>query len=848
MRSVRKAKLAQAMIRRPRTLVCVGLALATLVAFEGVRLNDSITFDDQSYVYANEWVSSGLTHDSILWAVTTTHRSNWHPLSWLSHMVDVELFGLNAGAHHLTTLVLHIFNTLLLFGLFERMTGRLWPSAFVAALFGWHPLHVEAVAWIAERKEVLSTLLGLLSMWAYVGYVKRGGRGCYLLTALFFAMGLMAKPMLVTLPLVLLLLDYWPLERIQFGGSRSLEDPEPQGRPSLDKFRRPERSIGQLLIEKIPLIALSAISSLVTLLAQGGAMERVGPVSLALRAANAVVSYVRYLGKLFWPTDLSILYPHPNLPGGTPWTEWQVAGAILLLAGVSVAVVLARRRKYLIMGWLWYLGTLVPVIGLVQVGYQAMADRYSYIPLIGVFVMIAWGAADLLSVSRRHARLFVHVAPIFGLAVLAAFIASTRAQVRLWRDSVVVYQHALGVGSASALIENNLGAVLKVRGLVDEAMRHYREALEINPGHYVAHMNLGLAFEAKGQLDEAIHHHRQALRLKRDSALHHSNLADALRSSGRIDEAILHYRQVLQIEPDHVETHNNLGVALASRGDFEGAMHHYREVLRQDPKYANAHYNLGLALGDQGRLDEAARHYRKAVRLDPGYTDALYNLGLASGEQGRLDLAVRYYRETLRADARHADARLNLGVVLATQGELDEAILQYREALRFNRDDVRAYYNLANALVWKGEQDEAIRHYREALRREPDHADAHNNLGVVLGSKDLLDEAILHYREALRANADHADAHINLGVALVSRGEFDEAIRHYREALRVNPTHADAHNNLGNALGARGKLDDAIQHYRQALEARPDHPAARNNLDVALELKGQPAEKQRIAQ
>jgi tetratricopeptide (TPR) repeat protein len=628
-------------------LICLLLIAATAAVYGQVIRFDFVSWDDPIYVTENVHVRRGLTTDGLVWAFTTAHGGNWHPLTGLSHMLDCQLYGVNPVGHHLTNIVLHILNALLLFGVLRVMTRAVFPSAFVAALFALHPLHVESVAWVSERKDVLSTLLGLLSMWAYVAYARRAGLGRYLLTALFLALGLMAKPMLVTLPLVFLLLDYWPLDRLRVGPEVGADDREATESSTAPRLAYPRRSIGHLLLEKIPLAALSAISSAVTFTVQRsqGSMQPADVVPIQLRVANALVSYVWYIGKTIWPSSLSVLYPHPNLAGGTPWAAWQVAGAAVLLLVISVLMIRVTRRRYAIVGWLWYLGTLVPVIGLVQVGYQAAADRYTYVPLIGLFIIAAWGGADLVaSWQRRHPL----VRPAMALAaavVVAAAMACTWSQARYWRDAVTLYEHALEVAPRHPLMHNNLGFVLRSQGKLDRAIRHYRQALEVDPNFALAHNNLGNALHSQGKLDEAIRHYRRALQADPDLALAHNNMGYALQSRGKLDEAIRHYRRALQADPDLALAHNNLGFALRSQGMLDEAIRHYRRALQADPDFALAHNNLGFVLQSQGMLDEAIRHYRHALRVEPNFTLAHNNLGYALRSQGMLDEAVKHFRE-----------------------------------------------------------------------------------------------------------------------------------------------------------------------------------------------------------
>ena len=576
---------------RRNLIVCLVLAAATLALFWQVRDHDFIDLDDDLYVSANGYVRGGLSRESLLWAFTTFAGANWHPLTWLSHMADGEMFGLNAGRHHLTSALIHTPNSLLLFLVLLRMTRALWRSALVAALFALHPLHLESVAWIAERKDVLSTCFWMLTLASYLAYVKRPGYPLYLLTLVTFACGLMAKPMLVTLPCVLLLLDYWPLGRLELGQSSAAPTGYHQ-RQATGAGRR--NTAAALLVEKIPFFLLSAASSVITVLAQrrGGAIQSVELFSLPSRIANALVSYVRYIGKMIWPEHLAIYYPHP----GDTLPLWQPAAAALVLATISVlALRAARRHPYLIVGWLWYLGTLVPVIGLVQIGGQAMADRYTYVPLVGLFLMIAWGGAELAA-RRSFLR-----KPLAVLAVLIVTALGLRSwwQLQFWRDSITLFEHTLQATSGNSLIHNNLGIALARQGRVEEAVAHYREALTIDPVNLNSHINLGVALVDLGRLEEAVDRYSQALELRPDHPGVHNNLGNALALLGKLDEAAAEFNQALKLRPDYYEAHNNLGVVLAQQGRLSEASSYFMEALRINPSYVQAQKNLKL-LSQQG--------------------------------------------------------------------------------------------------------------------------------------------------------------------------------------------------------------------------------------------------------
>jgi tetratricopeptide (TPR) repeat protein len=684
-------------LRRPG-LLCLLLAATTLAVFLPVARHDYVNYDDSDYVTANAHVQSGLNWENVVWAFKSGHASNWHPLTWMSHMLDVQLFGEKPGAQHLVSLGFHAANTLLLFLLLRRMTGALWRSVIVAALFALHPLHVESVAWISERKDVLSAFFFLLTLGAYARYAECRmqnaecgmqqpdagsthrvslfryhvsrftpvpAAGWYLLALLFFSLGLMSKPMLVTLPFVLLLLDFWPLQRFR---------PSPLGPRSSPLWR--------LLAEKAPFFLLAAASSVVTFIAQrkGGAVST--SLSLGARVANAVVSYIRYIGKMFWPRDLSILYPHPG-----HWPAWEVAASVVLLVAIcAVVILLARRRPYLAMGWLWFCGTLVPVIGLVQVGIQSMADRYTYLPLIGLFIMVVWGIAELMPARPWRAEALA----VGGVSLLAACALLTERQVQFWRDSAALFGHAVQVTRDNYLAYNNLGFFLSGLGKTAEAMENYRMSLKINPAYEDALNNMGYALAGQKKYVEAIPFYEAALRIRPNHAEVHNNLGNALSETGKIDEAIQHYLIALKQNPDHADAHNNLGIALAMKGRLDDAIPHFQAAIRYNPKYASAHSNLGNAFAVQHKLDEAIREYREALRLKPEDAQAHNNLGNALAEQGKMGEAIEHYREALRLNADNPEANFNLGMALLHEGKREEARARLTEALRLKPDYVEA--------------------------------------------------------------------------------------------------------------------------------------------------------------
>jgi protein O-mannosyl-transferase len=645
------------------------IGAATVLVYSQVRVCQFVALDDPQYVTTNPHVKAGLTWAGVQWAFTTMHDGNWFPLTWLSHMAVVQAFGLDAGFHHLVNLALHLLSTLLLFVALRRMTGARWPSALVALLFGIHPQHVESVAWVAERKDVLGGLFWMLAFNGYAHYVERPDWRRYGLVAVPFVLGLLSKSMIVTLPFVLLLLDVWPLGRLRPGAGSS-------------------RVVRRLVWEKAPLMALAAAGAAVTYLAQQGvgAVAPLERIDAGLRASNALVSYVAYIGTFFWPSRLAVFYPYEPV---IAW--WRVALSAAALVAVSL---FARRRlagsPYLAVGWAWFLGTLVPVIGFVQVGSQARADRYTYIPAIGLSIMLAWGAAEMAG-RRPWTRLpLASLAAVFSVACAVL----TWSQVQVWRTSTALFEHALAVTNDNYVALDGIGLELRLQGRLDEAIGYFRDAVKVSPVFAIAQNNLG----------------------------------EALLARGRADEALPHLVEAVRLNPTLREARVSLALTEHSLGRADQALATYEETVRRFPDYANAQTRLGMALAEHGRIDEGLAHMREAVRLAPDDPDAHYNLGRALLGTGSVGAAVAEFNETLRLHPGFAEGHFNLGNVLAGQGRLDDAMNEYRAAIRLQPDFARAHANLGTALATVGRLDDAIAEFSEALRLQPDMAEVRANL------------------------------------------------------------------------------------------------------------------------
>jgi len=616
-------------------LICIALAAATFVAFEGGRSNDFVHFDDDKYITSNEYVQKGLSLESIKWAFTTCYQGNWHPLTWVSHLIDVSVFGMKPAGHHLVSVGFHIASVILLFLILKKMTGAVWPSAFVAAVFGLHPLGAESVAWAAERKNVLSNFFAFLTIWAYLWYAQKPGWQRYTLIAIFFTAGLLSKSMLVTLPFLLILLDYWPMGR--FGGLKG------------------GRWFWRAIVDKLPLLAISAAFCVVTYLVQAkaGAVTDMVALPIGLRVSNALISYVRYIGKVFCPTSLAVLYPLDT--NGYPL--WKVILCLVLLLALTTVVIIERRRhKFLLTGWFWYLGTLVPVIGLVQVGVQAMADRYMYLPGIGIYIIVAWLAGE----ASAKLRLPKIVPAIVSAVVLVALLLMTRTQTGYWKNDESLFRHTLNVTTDNFIIYSNYGQVLQNKGQLDEAIENIRRAVALNPGWVDAH----------------------------------EKLANVLQEKGLYAEAAAEYELVLRSNPDK-DIRNNFGIALVKIKRYDEAIEQFAMVLTKDPWRVNALNNLYKAGVESGKQDKALDIILALQKKNPDNYLFYEKAGVLYGITGNLDAAIEQFEKSCRlSDYKVAEPIAFLSQAYATKKDMKHAIETAQKAIeaaqKENKDDVVA--------------------------------------------------------------------------------------------------------------------------------------------------------------
>jgi tetratricopeptide (TPR) repeat protein len=736
------------------TVVCAALVALVWIAFGQTAGDGFVNFDDEDYVYRNPAISQGLGPWSVEWAFTHLVSANWHPLTMLAHMVDCRLYGLWPGGHHLTNVLLHSICAVLVFVALVEMTGARWRSGFVAAIFAIHPLRAESVAWVSELKDVLSGVFFMLTLWAYARYVRQRSAGRYAAVMLWYVMALLSKPMVVTLPFVLLLLDWWPLKRVKAIGE-----------------------LAALAVEKWPLFLLSALSCAATVLAQRQAIQPVARYPLWLRLEDAAVGYAAYVEKLVWPSGLAALYP--MRPGGWPW--WELIGSVLILGGLSAGAWAVRRSQpWVLVGWLWYLGMLVPVIGLVQVGEQAYADRYTYLPEIGLCMGGVWAAAEWAG-AVQGGRVALGAA---GAGILAALLVAAYYQAGYWRNSETLWTHTL----------------------------------ECTRDNYVAHQNLGNALLKQGRIDEAIPQFREALRINPEYTLARDNLGAALSRQGRAQEAVAQYRESLETDPNDSEAWNNIGMVLLQQGRIDEAAARFREAVRINPEYGDAHYNLAVALEQKGEGAEAIEQYQRALEANPSFPEAYNNLGGLLEGSGHPDEAIGCYQKALEVDGRDAEAWNNLGGALVSKGDLDKGMADLQKALEIKPAYAEAHYNLGVAYRQKGEPGEAIAEYEKALEDKADFAGAQGELAYLLAvcRDGRLRDGVK--AEQLAKRADQLAGGANpvvlgtLAAAYAEEGRFEEAKQTVQRAIEVAQAQGNA--GLGNALQGHLKLYQAGQPLR----------------------------------
>lgn len=781
------------------------LALATAAVYYRAGGFGFVNYDDPVYIAKNPMISGGLTLKNVSLAFTHSYSSNWHPLTWISLMLDCQLFGLNPAASHWVNVAWHIANTVLLFLLLQRLTGAQWRSAAVAALFALHPLHVESVAWISERKDVLSTFFALLTILVYARYVDESkaqpatGKKWFWVALGLFALGLMSKPMLVTLPFVLLLLDYWPLQRMENRGWRTFFSPQ----------------FGRLVREKWAWFVLSGLSCVITLRAQQQAVATLKVLPMSSRVVAAIESYWWYVQKLFWPVRLAIFYPYHVDRAVLP-----LLGACLFLVVISaVAVVMARRRPFLLTGWLWFFGMLIPVIGFVQVGSQATADRYSYLPSIGLFIAIIWLAYEIVTRSKPMLMLAIGA---FGV-ILVGLSAVTIVQTGYWKDDLSLFGHAVEVtqGNDTALI--NFGVALNDEGRYDEALAAYQQALQIRPAADI-YKDIAAALVKEGKLEEALPNYEHAAEMNPKAADIQYFWADTLKALGRANDALAHYEEAARLEPDNAFYHYHLGSVLTAAGRNAEALSQYAEAARLDPGAAQYQNTLATALARSGQSDSAIEHYQMAIGDDPKSAEAHSNLGALYTAKRRLVEAAMEYSQALRLDPTNAVIYLNTGIVLLELGRTADAFSQFAEAVRIDPGLGDAHYEWGHGLLLNGEFQAARNQLTEAVRLKPDYAPGHFYLG--LACMELRDgaAAIKAFADAERLRPDWAEP-LNAHAWLLATSPDDklrdgaEAVRLATRAVEITSGRQPAMlNTLAAAYAEAGQSDKAVAMAGQAID------------------------------
>lgn len=750
---------------RYNILIYIVILIMIFAVYWQVINHEFITFDDNIYVTDNASVKNGIGLRGVLWAFKFTDSKSqayWHPVTWLSHMLDCQLFDLNAGMHHLTSLLLHAANSLLLFYILSSATGDLWRSAFVATLFALHPVNVDSVAWIAERKNVFSTFFWMLTMLSYVYYTRRPDIIRYFVAILFFVLGLLSKPMLVTLPFALLLFDYWPLERFELG------------QPGLQK-----RLIFRIILEKIPFFILSFVSVYLSSvsLRRTGNLTSVDLVPMNLRLENAIVSYAAYIGKMVWPSGLSVYYPFP-----ASIAVWKIIASLILLVSVTIFVLFKMGRfRFLGTGWFWFIGTLVPVSGVVQGGlWPMMADRWAYIPYIGLFVIISWGGYELLNKYRLKNIL----AAAISLTILFVLSGATSVQVKYWQDSKSIYKHALEVGPVNPVMLNNMGNALVKEGKLSEAVGSYKEALLLKP----------------------------------DYAKAHNNLATAFYKLGRIDESVRYYSEALRYGPNFYKAHNNFGCLLMELGKEKDAMFHFTEALRVNPDYDEAHYNLGLLLFRQGRIEQAVSHYARAVSLNPYYAEAYNNLGLAYYKLGRTGYAVKHYNEALRLDPNMAEAHVNLGVTLFYAGDYNKALSHLRRAAEINPEDDDARVKIKTVLEEKEKFQIEEKTLLDKIAGAPNDFAHYGDLGDLYVRYKRLDLAAEQYIKAITIDPDNHIGIIKLAKIYAMKGNFNKALSEAVRAIRLKPDYAYGYYFIASVYSLLDDKERSLEWLKKAVD------------------------------
>jgi len=812
----------------------------------------ALSFDDNQYLTENvlvqnpSWASVKRFLTEIL--EPTTVYGYYQPLTMISLMLDYALGGRenNLMPFHRTSLILHTANTALIIVLLYLLFENVWAAAAAGLLFGVHPMTVEPIPWVGERKTLLAAFFALWCLILYVRYAQKSDKKFYIGCMVMYVLALMSKPTSTPLPLVMLLMDFWPLKR---AGSKS-----------------------RIIFEKFPLFAIGALSAVVTYISQSRTAVTVLPSQFGFERVPLVLCHniIFYLYKMVWPANLSSHYAFPEMMSLA--NPMMLAGVISTCILIPLLVISLRWTRAAFTGWLIFFVAILPTMQVIGFSNVIASDKFAYLPSVGLLMLLCYFLVWLFKTGRT--AVVITTAVVVISAGAEAF--TTRQYLVHWRDTVSLCEYMLSLTPNAASVHNllgfalqsqekyeqaikhyrraielkldypevysNLGNALSSVGKSDEAIEYYQKALQINPNYANAHYNLGILFKSQGKLDEAIRHYRLTIDIKPDHIKAYNNLGNILRSQGKLSEAISCYQRALRIKPDFSEALNNIGAALELQGKPNEAVSYYQRTIQANPYSVDAHYNLANALWSQGRFDDAVGQYRQVLRIQPNNADAYYGIGFVFQLQNRFDDAINYYRQALKINPNNAKANYGVGVILSEQGRLNEAVNYFQQAVHTEPNSVEMHNSLGNALLAEGKLDDAIIHYRKALQIKPDYAKVHNNLGYALQLQKKIDEAINYYRRALQIEPDSAEAHNNLANALSAQGKRDEAISRYRKAIQIKPDYTDACYNLGNALQSQGKLDEAVECYRRVLQLNPNDFETHNTLGKVLQSQGKPDE------
>ncbi len=722
-------------------LMCLLIVAGTLLVYTQVVTHEFISYDDGIYVTNNGYVKAGLSLSNIKRSFSIegcSIRTYYHPVTWLSHMLDSQMYGLNPGMHHLTNVLIHVLNTALLFFLLSSATGSLWASFLAASFFGLHPINVDSVAWLAERKNVLSTTFWMLGILAYIRYAKYRSFMRYLPVPACFALGLLAKPSIVALPGVLILMDFWPLKRIWFDGKFT---------GNMREFAsgiKAKESLGLIAAEKIPLVVLSILSVYVSRLSLQHITVPTSVVPMTLRLENAVVSCVKYLEKMLLPIDLTFFYPYPDyIP------VWKVAGAAAIILAITFfSLKELSRRPYILFGWLWYLGTIFPVLGIMQGGqWPEIAERWSYIPLIGIYIAFSWGAVEIVGHLRGIAGRKTAIAAI--LIVMFILSGITWNQIRYWKDDYALYTHGIKVNPENFVAQNNLGNALLAMNRIDEAVIHYTKAIDISPDFPEPNYNLGVLYLRQKNPDKALGFLKRSIRLNPRDSDAYLSLGMLYLEKGSADEAVSNFLDSQRLSPDNPEVCFNLGMAYYRKGDLDTAIGYFSQTVKIDPQYAEAHYNLGVIHINEMKIQEAVDQFSRTITLNPRHKQAHYNLGKAFSDLGRINESIFHYAEALKIDSGFAPAQQQLYAEKNRKARVESAVQGLEKKHEARPGDLEVLNKLAVYYSLLGMNDKALSCLREVIRVKPASPDAYYNVACIHAKENRVEESVQSLKQAI---------------------------------------------------------------------------------------------------